>query len=501
MDLEKSRQEFAKLQKKIAAMNYATDLLFLDGETVAPLESAANRTFTLEILNDEIYNLRFGDRTADLMECLLEHRDELNTVEKRSLDILKWGWDRTKSIPKEEYAKYKGFLSTARSKWHAANEENDYEILRPHLEQVFDKIREFAMDYDPGMNPYDYCLGTYEPGSSCQLYDSVFEGVRRDIVPLLKEIKEKPPVDDSCLKGDYSAAKQEALAKYIMELMGLDMSRVGLSTSDHPFTRRLGSHLDERMTTKYSRKDFTFSLYTILFGCGYSLAEMGQEDDVCYTLADGSASIGIMEGQTRFYEHIIGRSRPFIECIYPKLKSLFPTSIKESSSEDLYFAINKVDASPIRIGADEVTNNLHILVRYELEKALMNQDLTFKDLPDAWADKYADYLGVEVVDHVHGVLQDMPWADGGIGYFPTAVLGNAYSASMLEKMSGDIDIKACIRKGDMETINQWNREHVWKHIGLYDAHTVMERFVGIDKIDSEAYIKYLKTKYAEIYKL
>jgi len=501
MDLEKSRQDFAKLQRKITTYNYAMDLMYFDGETAAPASAASNRIATLEILNDELYSLKLGDETAELMAFLLENEDQLSLVERRSLEVLKREFDRTKSITKEGFIKYQSLLSATRDAWHLANEENDYEILRPHLEKVFDSVRDLASAYNPDMKPYDYCLDRYEPGSNENFYDGVFEGVRRDVVPLLREIMEKPQVDDSCLKGDYSVEKQETLARYIMELMGVDMTKVALSTSEHPFTRRMGSHFDERITTRYSRSDFTFSLYTILFGCGFALTETGQDDELAYTLADGSASIGIMEGQTRFYEHIIGRSLPFMEHIYPKLKSLFPTSIKDSSPEDLYLAVNKVSAGPIRIGSDEVTNNLHILVRYELEKALMNRDLSFADLPDAWAEKYRDYLGVEVKDHAKGVLQDVLWADAAIGYFPTAVLGNAYSALMLAKMIEDVDIEGCIREGNIGCINDWNREHVWKHIGLHDAYTVMGKFVGSPFIDSEAYIKYLRAKFTGIYNL
>ena len=501
MNLEQARQEFAKIQKNITALNYSLDLLFLDGETAAPPNSVSNRIQTREILNDELYNLKYGEATAEIMDCLLENEGELTLVEQRSLKVLKRDADRMKSMPKDEFIKYQSLVTSTGNAWHKANEEGDYEILRPHLEKLFGRIRDMALSYNPGEDPYDYCLGRFEPGSSVKFYDPFFDGVREDIVPLLREITEKPQVDDSCLKGDYSAAKQEELALYIMDVMGVDMNKVGLSTSLHPFTKRLGSHFDERITTRYSRRDFTFSLYTVIFGCGYALAETGQDDEIAYTLADGSASIGIMEGQTRFYEHIIGRSRPFINFIHPKLKALFPTSINYSTAEDMYLALNKVNASPIRASSDEVTNNLHVLVRYELEKALMNNDLSFNDLPDAWAEKYKNYLGVDVPNHTQGVLQDMLWSDSAIGYFPTAVLGNAYSALMLDKMKEELDVADCVARGDIVSINQWNREHVWKYIGLYDAHTVMEKFLGISDLDSGAYIDYLRRKYTEIYNL
>ena len=501
MDLEKSRIEFAKLQKKITTINYVMDLLFLDVETAAPPGAATNRASTLEVLDGDLYQLKFGESTAELMNFLLENEDQLNQVERRSLQVLKREADRLNSVSKDEYLKFRSLLTKTQGAWHQAQEENDYEILRPYLEKVFAGVRDLATSYSTTSHPYDYCLDLYEPGSTTEVYDGIFDVVRSEVVSLLQSIQEKPQIDASCIKGDYSVEKQEDLSLYIMNLLGVNLERVGLSTSEHPFTRRMGTHFDERITTKYHRKDFTTSLYTVLFGCGYSLAEMGQEDDVAYTLADGSASIGIMQGQTCFYENIIGRSRPFIEQIYNKLKSLFPTSVRDSSPEDLYIAINRVSVGPIRISSDEITNSLHILVRYELEKALMNGDISFKDLPDVWADKYRAYLGVEVKNHSEGVLQDFLWADAAIGYFPTVVIGNTYSALMLEKMSEDIDVESCIRNGDYASINKWNREHIWKQIGLYDSHMVMEKFAGIPSADGQAYVKYLKQKYSEIYNL
>ena len=501
MEFEKSRLEFAKIQKKISAINHVIDLMQFDAETVAPIESSANRIFTSGILSDELFELKFGEKTSDVMASLLENEDRLSLIEKRSLTVLKRESDRMKSVPKDKYVEYQGLRIASLDAWHKANEENNYEILSPYLERTFSLFRDFASTQGAEKDAYEYCLNIFEPGSSREVYDRIFAQVKLDVVPLLQAIKDKPPIDDSCVKGDFSVEKQEELAKYIMRALGLDLSRVGLGTSEHPFTRRMGSHLDERITTKYSRKDFTFSLYTILFGCGYALADMGQDDEVVYTLADGSASLGIMEAQTRFYEHLVGRSLPFMEFLYPELKSLFPNSLREATPEDLYLAVNKVSANPIRIGSDEVTNNLHILVRYELEKALMDKDLSFKDLPNAWAEKYKEYLGIEVKSHTQGVLQDILWPDAAIGYFPTAILGNTYSTIILDRMKQDIDFEDSIRKGNFELIKEWNTEHIWKIIGLYDSPTLMENFLGASAINGESYTKYLNDKYSKIYNL
>ena len=501
MDFEKSRIEFNKVQRKIAALNHAAALMFLDGETTAPPETAENRIVSLEVLNDELYNTKYGDKTVDLVCFLLENEDKLNEIEKRSLILMKRDMDKKRNVPKDEYIRYESLLTSAQDAWHKANEEHDLDILIPYLEKVFDHIREMAINYSPDMTPYEYCLDKFEPGVGIEVYDREFEVIKNEIVPLLQRISEKPPIDDRCLKGDFSKDNQEKLSLYIMELMGLDMGRVGLATAEHPFSTNMGSHFDERIVTKYSRRDFTFSLYTILYECGHILFEMGQDDAVGYTVIDGAGTMGFLESQTRFYENIIGRSRPFIKLIYPKLRELFRESVRDYTPDDLYRAVNRVTRGPIRIGSDEVTNNLHVLIRYEIEKALMDKSLAFADLTDAWAEKYKKYLDIDIDDPVKGVLQDIHWVDGAIGYFPTAVIGNIYSALMAEKMSKDLDISSCIGSGNISDINNWLREHVWKWAGLNDTDVVISKYLGITDVTSEPYVDYLTKKYTEIYNL
>ena len=501
MDFEKSRVEFENLQKKIAAINHAICLLFYDAETIAPPETAANRICTLEVLNDEIYNLKFGDKTEDLMNFLWEHKDRLNQIETRSLEIMRKNLDKKRNVPKEEYIEYELLLTKTQDAWHRANEEHDLAVVSPYLKKVFDKVREMAAYGNPEMDPYEYCLDSFEPGINLKTYDEIFDRIKKDVIPLLQKISEKPAIDDSCLKGDFSSKRQERLALYIMELLGLNLRRVGLATAEHPFSTNMGSHFDERIATKYSRKDFTFSLYTMLYECGHVLSEMGQDDAVGYTVIDGSATMGFLESQMRFYENMVGRSKTFINFLYPKLQTFFADSLRKCSPDELYLAVNKVTKGPIRMGSDEVTNNLHVLIRYEIEKAMMDKSMTIQDLPDAWAEKYREYLGVEVKDPTQGVLQDIHWADGAIGSFPTAVLGNVYSAVIVEKMREDLDFETCLKEGNFTDINKWLREHFWRWSGIYDTGKIMEQYVGVKSISSEPYIKYLTNKYSEIYNL
>lgn len=499
MKLEKARIDFSDLQKKICAFNHATALIYYDGETVAPQDTAENRARSLGILHEELYKLKMGEETRDILYFLDENKDELSERERRAVEFMLRDFRKREAIPQKEYVKYETLLAEAQDAWHKAREEDDFSILEPYLERVFNTIRYFAECCMPGKDPYDYCLDNYEEGLDTATCEILFDAVRNEITPLLYAIAEKPQIDNSCLKGDFSAEDQENLALYLMELIGLDLNHVGLGTSEHPFTTFLGSHFDERIATRYLRKDFSFSMYNVLYEGGHVLYDTGQADNLAYTVLDGGTSMGILESQGRFYENIIGRSRAFINFIYPELKELFPV-LSAYRAEDLYKAVNRVEASLIRTEADEVTFNLHTMIRYDLERAMVKGELAVKDLPDAWAAKYKEYMGVYVADDLNGVLQDIHWPFGAVGYFPAYVLGNAYGAQIAEKMGETVNLEKCIASGDFRHINDWNREHIWRHGGMYTAKELMEKFVGVP-FSTDAYVKYLKNKYTEVYNL
>ena len=243
-------------------------------------------------------------------------------------------------------------------------------------------------------------------------------------MPLLKKIKEKPQVDDAMLHGHFSEEKQAQLSDYLMRTMGLDLDHVGLSTTEHPFTTSLGSHFDERITTHYLEENFASSMFSVIHEGGHALYDTGSADDLAYTVLDGGVSMGIHESQSRFYENLLGRSRAFTGFVFPKLCELFP-ELSGHTAEEFYRAINKAEPSLIRTEADEVTYSLHVMVRYELEKRVMHGELKVHDLPGEWNRLYKEYLGVDVPDDKHGVLQDSHWSGGSIGYFPSYALSGA----------------------------------------------------------------------------
>jgi carboxypeptidase Taq len=287
----------------------------------------------------------------------------------------------------------------------------------------------------------------------------------------------------------------------MMDLIGLDSDHVGLSTTEHPFTTSLGSHFDERITTHYFEDDFVCSMYSVVHEGGHALYDTGSADDLAYTVLDGGMYMSVHESQSRFYENIIGRSRAFCKLVFPKLKELFPEHMAGRDAEEFYRAVNKVEPSLIRTESDEVTYCLHVMVRYELEKKVMAGELEVKDLPQEWNRLYKEYLGIDVPDDKRGVLQDSHWSGGAIGYFPSYALGNAYGAQFLAKMREDVDVDACIAKGDFAPVNEWNREHIWKYGGMYKPAEIMDMVLEGESFDPSYYIKYLQDKCQDVYEL
>ena len=451
------------------------------------------------MLSEEVYRLSTSDETVALLEFLDEHKGELSPKEQRMVFLMLKDIREMQKIPMEEYVAYEELLVKADAVWHEAKEKSDFELFRPVLEEIFARNKKFAAYVAPDKDPYDYCLDKYEQGLNQKTLDAFFGKLRSELVPLLKRISEVPQVDDSIRFGNFPEYKQEKLSYYLMEKMGLDLSHVGLSTTDHPFTTSFGSHLDERITTHYFTDDFVCSMYSVIHEGGHALYDTGSADDLAYTVLDGGTSMSIHESQSRFYENIIGRSRAYCRFIFPKLQELFPEEMKGRSAEEFYRAVNKAQPSLIRTEADEVTYCLHVMVRYELEKRVMAGELEVKALPQEWNRLYKEYLGIDVPDDKHGVLQDSHWSGGLLGYFPSYALGSAYGAQFIHEMKKEIDVDKCIEQGDFAPVNEWNREHIWKHGTFYTPAEIISRVIG--EFDPQYYIDYLTEKCRDVYGL
>lgn len=500
MNIKDARETLLKMQDKASAYSHALSLLSFDGETVAPPETALNRAHTLGILSEELYKLTTDKENVETLEFLDAHWDELNEKEKRMVHLLLKGLRFVEKIPMEEYIDYRKLLVEAGAVWKKAKTNNDFDSFVPYLEKIFDTVKKFATYVNPEMDPYDFWLNEYEEGLTMEFCEKFFGEIKERIVPLHKKISEKPQVDDSCLFGDFCHRTQEEFSYYLMNVIGLDRDHVGFGTTEHPFTTSLGSHLDERITTHFHRDNVSYSMYSVIHEGGHALYDTGSEENLVYTVLDGGVSMAIHESQSRFYENIIGRSKSFINLIFPKMKELWPEHFEKVTADELYKAVNKVMPSFIRTEADEVTYALHVLIRYEIEKKIFHDEIEIKDLPKEWNRLYKEYLGVDVPSDSKGVLQDVHWSDGLIGYFPSYAIGSAYGAQFLEKMKETIDVDACIEKGDFKPINEWNREHIWKYGSSKSPSEVLEIALG-ESFSIDAYANYLDKKYKEIYDL
>lgn len=498
MGIRTSVEKLMQLQSRLSAYNHAMSMIYYDGATTAPKGTAANRAHTLGILSEESYKLSTGEETAALLEELDAHAGELTAEQRRMVELMLKDIRRLQRIPMEEYIAYQELLVEAEDVWHTAKEQSDFATFEPLLEKIFDANIRIAKYCAPEKDPYEYWLGEYEDGLTIEKCDAFFDRLRSAIVPLIAKVAACPQVDTACLKGDFPDMKQEELARYLMELMDIDPRHCGLGTTEHPFTTSIGSHHDVRITTNYRRHDYSSSLFSVVHEGGHALYDMHSADEYAYTVLDGGVSMGIHESQSRFYENIIGRSRAFVEYIYPKLCELFPDTLKGYTAEDLYRAFNIAQPSLIRTEADEVTYALHVMVRYELEKKVMHGELSVHDLPAEWNRLYKEYLGVDVPDDRQGVLQDSHWSGGMIGYFPSYALGSAYGAQIVEKMKQDVDIDKCLAEGDFAPINEWNREHIWKYGCLYKSGELLEKVLG-GEFDPKYYTDYLAAKVRSVY--
>lgn len=498
MELNEALAILENTQKKLFAYNMASSALYLDGATVAPRDTAEGRGMALGILAGEQHALLTDPALADALAVLNEHKGELDLLHARETEELARSVRQLTRIPAEEYMAYAQLTNEADDVWRRAKEASDFGLFQPYLEKLVAYNRKFAGYYDPDKAPYDALLNEYERGVDMTMLDGFFAALREKLTPLIRAIGEKPQPDDGFLHRRYPVEQQRKFSDYLMEVLALDRTHCGIGETEHPFTLNFTCQ-DVRITTHYYENDLASSMYSVIHEGGHARYEMDVDPQVEYTVLAGGVSMGGHESQSRFYENIIGRSRPFIKAIFPKVKEFFPEQLALVTAEQFWRAVNKVQPSLIRTEADELTYCLHIMVRYEIEKALIGGTLEVKDVPETWNRLYKEYLGVDVPDDAHGCLQDSHWSGGSFGYFPSYALGSAYGAQMLRNMEKDMDVWGPVGKGDLGGVTAWLTEKVHKFGGLLTPAQVVENACG--PFDPTAYTDYLTKKYTELYEL
>lgn len=498
MELKQALEQLASLQTKMYAFRCASSSLYLDSVTVAPSDTAQGRGVALGVLAGEQHKLMTDPAVGELLDFLDAHSGELDQLQRRQVEELTRSYRQLQRIPADEYMAYAQLTNKASDVWHKAKENNDFAAFQPLLEQLVDVNRRFASYYDPDKAPYDALLNEYERGVDSVYLDRFFAVVRERLVPVIHAIGDREQPDDSFLHRHYPVESQRRFSDYLMDVLGLDRAHCTIGETEHPFTLEFNNK-DVRITTHYNEDNMASSMYSVIHEGGHARYELNIADEVQYTCLSGGVSMGVHESQSRFYENIIGRSRPFIQAVFPKLQEFFPQQLCDVTEEQFYRAVNKAQPSLIRIEADELTYCLHIMVRYEIEKQLIGGTLAVKDVPETWNRLYKEYLGVDVPDDKHGCLQDSHWSGGSFGYFPSYALGSAYGAQMLRNMEKEIDVWGPVSRGDLSGVSGWLKERVHQFGGLLTPAEVVQNACG--SFDPTIYTDYLANKYSQLYGL
>jgi carboxypeptidase Taq len=422
-----------------------------------------------------------------------------DSEDARLVKVTARDFDKATRVPSSHIVEFAQVTTLAQQAWVEARQKSDFSIFRPHLEKIIALRQEYASFFPNFDHPYDALLDDFEPGMKTAEVKAIFEGLRPKQVELIKAIAAKPQVNDSFLHQSFDVTRQWSFGEEVISKFGYDWNRGRQDKAAHPFTTEFGLN-DVRITTRVDPDFLNPMLFGSMHECGHALYSQGVAPELERTGLERGASLAVHESQSRMWENLVGRSLPFWECFYPRLQQVFP-QLAEMPLEKFYKGINKVQPSLIRVEADEATYNLHIMLRLEIEIALLEGKVAVKDLPAVWNAKMQEYLGVTPPDDATGVLQDIHWSGGMIGYFSTYALGNLISAQLWEKINQDIpDLGDQIRTGKFETLLAWLREKIHRHGAKFEPQELIQKVTG-SRIDPAAYVRYLTKKFGEIYNL
>ena len=499
MILSEAIEKLNELEKAAYALGHAQSILFVDGDTVAPKNSWKGRGKALSYVGELMYRQLVNPETGEVLETILQHKDETDEVTFRRAEVMKESYDDLHILPMEEFVAYQELTNESSAVWHDAKEKSDWNMFAPYLEKLIAARRRFASLKDPAKPAYDILLDQYEKGAVMADLDPFFRTLREELSPVIREVAAREKPVPAFMKGPWPIAQQRIFSDKLMALEGLDPLNCAIGETEHPFTGG-PNKWDIRITTHYHEEDPFSSMYSVIHEGGHALYEMDVRDDLQFTGLAGGVTMGVHESQSRFYENIIGRSRAFCAPLLKILKEVFPEQMKGVTKEELYSAINLSKPSLIRTEADELTYSLHVMIRYELEKAMIAGNLKVADIPCEWNRLYKDVLGVDVPDDRRGCLQDSHWSTGYIGYFPSYALGSAYGAQMLRQMEKTVDVWGTVAKGDLSPVTAWLTENIHQYGALKKPQDLLPAAMG-GPLDAAVYTDYLKKKFSELYGL
>ena len=495
MDL---KQQFRENIKKIKAYIYVLQVIGWDSNTEAPRNSFKRRGEVLSEISKELFNLQTNPESIKVVNELYNQIESLDDNMQREIKKAKKALDKIINIPQNEFLEYQKLINDSQLVWEDAKKNSDYASFKANLSKIFEYNKKFALYYDKENDPYDTLLDDYEEGMTRKEYDLFFDALKKELVPFAKTVLAAKKKDYSKFINDsFDVKKQEEFCVYLTDVLNFNRDSGLMKKSVHPFTWNTSPE-DVRFTTKYLENYVFSSIFAAIHELGHATYEQQISTEYDDTLLNGGTSMGIHESQSRFYENIVGRSYEFWETHLPKFKELFPEQTKDITVKDMYYAVNQVEASMIRIEADELTYPLHIMLRYDIERMMISGEITVDELPKVWNDKMEEYLGIRPTNDSDGVLQDVHWSGGMIGYFPTYALGTAYSSQIYNTMKKELDIANLIKENKISKINEWLKEKLHKY-GSSKTPKELLLMITNEEFNPQYYIDYLKEKYSELY--
>ena len=503
MTAQESYDELIRRSRERSVLASCSALLGWDEQTYMPTAGSENRGNQLALLagleHERATDPKLGELLADVEGSSLVA--DANSPETANVRELRRSYDRQTKLPRELVEELARATSHGQSQWIIARREKDFPRLRPALETIFRLKRREAECLGYVDEPYDALLDEYEPGARSRDLVPLFDALRADLIPLVNAIENSPRKPDrSILRRSYPVDRQRMFVEAAAVGIGFDFKRGRLDPTAHPFCTSIGPG-DTRITTRYDEHNFSGAFFGVLHEVGHGLYDQGLDPAHHGTPMGEAVSLGIHESQSRLWENAVGRSRAFWDCWFKIARTIFHESLDGVSQDDFVFAVNEVERSLIRVQADEVTYNLHVLLRFDLERALLSGDLAVADLPGAWAEKSRHYLGVVPSHDAEGCLQDIHWSAGLIGYFPTYTLGNLYCAQLFAQADGDLGgLARPFALGDFSTLLGWLREKVHRQGQRYRAADLARRITGAP-LDHAPLMASLWRKYKELYQL
>lgn len=493
--------KFTDYLQKLHYYEHVNTLIYWDMKTGAPKRGLDALSDVTAYFSTRQFELSTSDELGQMLSGLSqpEEFELLNDAMKFIVTQMKEDYDRNKNIPPDFYEEYVRIITASENAWVDAKQNNDFASFAPHLQKVIEATRKMTSYTDPGKEVYDALLDQYEKGMDSATIDGLFGNMKKELIPLVKKIAAAEQPDASLFESYYDPDAQRKVQKMLLEYIGFDFTAGTVAESEHPFTLNFSSK-DVRVTNHYNENDAIDAIFTAIHEGGHAIFEQNVNPEYDGTVAGSCRYMGIHESQSRFYENILGRNRSFWLPIYDKLGELLPR-FKEISLDAFVRQINHVRSSFIRCSADELTYCFHIIIRYEIEKAIFRDGVDVQELPKLWNAKMEEYLGITPDSDTVGILQDTHWADGSFGYFPSYLLGTIYDGMYLDAIQKDLGpVDTILAEGRIKEITAWLNEKIHRYGSTRTPEEVIRNVCG-GEVSADPIIRFFQDKYAKLYRL